>query len=383
MSVKNKYEITEMYLTNEYSRPDIDGGSADNREFGVAHEVGNPGVGVDPHYDWYNRKEIWASVHMFVDDVKIGLFVPLDETVHGVRYNVTTDNSIFGEDANDNAIHIELCSGGDINFAKAYDRYVWSWAYVCKKYGWNDVSERLIGHYRLDPSRRTDPMNAFEPNGITWGEFINDVQEYVDNWEGGTPIVSGGGIHTIQKGDTLWGISQAYDVSVNALRKLNPNVDPKALQIGEKIRVSAKSSRTHTIRSGDTLWDLSRQYDVSVDSIEKLNPHINPKALQIGDKILIPNGEEVEKVIEEIKRLSDMLPHVTLQYGDTGENVKILQRSLNAVYFKVGAVDGSFGPATLDAVKRFQSMYAVLEIDGIYGENTRGKLREKLRSYGK
>lgn len=382
MAISNKYEITSMYITNEWSRPDVGGGSADKREFGVAHEVGNPGVGVDAHYSFYNRKEYWASVHAFVDDKKIGLFVPFDETVHGVRYNLTTDNNIFGEDANDNAIHVELCSGGDIDFAQAYDRYVWLWAYICKKYGWNDVNDRLIGHYRLDPSRRTDPMNAFEPNGITWNEFINDVQHYVNNWDGGTVAIGNGAVHTIVSGDTLWGLSRLYDISVSALKNLNPDVDPQALQIGDTLRISAKSPKTHTIVSGDTLWDLANKYDVSVNAIEKLNPHVDPKALQIGDKLLIPN-DDVEAVQKQVKTLSDMLPRVTLQRGDTGEQVKILQRALNAVYFKVGKVDGSFGPATEDAVIRFQSMYSSLDDDGIYGENTRAKLRDKLLSYGK
>ena len=44
--------------------------------------------------------------------------------------------------------------------------------------------------------------------------------------------------HTIQSGDTLGGIADQYDTTVEALLELNPDVDPNALHPGDKIRVS-------------------------------------------------------------------------------------------------------------------------------------------------
>jgi lysozyme len=44
--------------------------------------------------------------------------------------------------------------------------------------------------------------------------------------------------HTIESGDTLGGIADQYDTTVEALMQLNPDVDPNALRPGEKIRVS-------------------------------------------------------------------------------------------------------------------------------------------------
>jgi murein DD-endopeptidase MepM/ murein hydrolase activator NlpD len=58
-------------------------------------------------------------------------------------------------------------------------------------------------------------------------------------------------------------------------------VDPLKY-LGKEVVNNAK---THTIKSGDTLWELSKQYGVSVADIERLNPSVNPRALQIGDKI--------------------------------------------------------------------------------------------------
>ncbi|MFZ3591082.1 peptidoglycan-binding domain-containing protein [Bacillus sp. DJP31] len=72
------------------------------------------------------------------------------------------------------------------------------------------------------------------------------------------------------------------------------------------------------------------------------------------------------------------LPEKTLRFGDTGEDVKQLQRALQQINFDPKFIDGSYGPLTEDAVRRFQSTYAALADDGIYGPNTRRYLQMEL-----
>lgn len=66
----------------------------------------------------------------------------------------------------------------------------------------------------------------------------------------------------------------------------------------------------------------------------------------------------------------------TLRRGDTGSCVRVLQRLLVAKGYSVGSagVDGSFGSATQLAVRRFQSDYVGVTIDGIVGPQTWGTL---------
>jgi len=49
---------------------------------------------------------------------------------------------------------------------------------------------------------------------------------------------SAGEYYTVESGDTLGSIAAKYSTSVDEVIRLNPGIDPTALRIGQKIRVS-------------------------------------------------------------------------------------------------------------------------------------------------
>jgi len=53
-----------------------------------------------------------------------------------------------------------------------------------------------------------------------------------------TTEAPGGEYYVIQSGDTLGSVAVKYDTTVEELIRLNPDVDPTALHIGQRIRVS-------------------------------------------------------------------------------------------------------------------------------------------------
>jgi len=63
------------------------------------------------------------------------------------------------------------------------------------------------------------------------------------------------------------------------------------------------------------------------------------------------------------------LPKTTLKPGDTGAQVKALQRALKSLGYPVGKVDGQYGPATKTAVASFQHAAGLTE-DGVFGPKT-------------
>ncbi len=67
----------------------------------------------------------------------------------------------------------------------------------------------------------------------------------------------------------------------------------------------------------------------------------------------------------------------TLQRGNDGYPVVLLQQKLNAAGYNAGSIDGQFGPRTLDAVRRFQAAHK-LTVDGIVGPRTWSALNQAL-----
>ena len=64
-----------------------------------------------------------------------------------------------------------------------------------------------------------------------------------------------------------------------------------------------------------------------------------------------------------------------IKYGDKNNNVKLLQKALNALGYNCGAVDGDFGDKTYAALLAFQRANG-LEVDGIVGNQTRAAFKK-------
>ncbi len=168
--------ITQKYLPVGTKRRS--GALLDTVRFIVAHDTGNPESTALGNVNYYTKSADTesASAHTFVDDSIIIECIPQTEKAWHVRYNILKDNELFGDDANDCAIGIELCFfPSDLaRTQKSYENYVEYIASLMFKYGL-DAKTGLVGHYLLDPTRRTDPLNAFKYLNKDWADFENDV----------------------------------------------------------------------------------------------------------------------------------------------------------------------------------------------------------------
>lgn len=177
MAISKRYTIERNYIKLGKARS---GAGISKVRFLVAHETANNNANADGHFRYFNDQQPSASAHTLIDDCKVLEIVPLWEKAWHVNYNKPMDNQLFGDDANDCAIGVELCRTGD--FAKAYDRYVWYFAYLCKHFAL-DPRKHIVSHKKLDPERRSDPESWLNPHGITWDNFINHVSSYVNRWD--------------------------------------------------------------------------------------------------------------------------------------------------------------------------------------------------------
>ncbi|WP_453997350.1 peptidoglycan-binding domain-containing protein [Bacillus nitroreducens] len=89
---------------------------------------------------------------------------------------------------------------------------------------------------------------------------------------------------------------------------------------------------------------------------------------------------KLEEVLKQDHSMDEEfpLPDGVWGRGDTGEEVRMIQRALKHIHFDPKMIDGSYGPLTEDAVRRFQSMYAALANDGIYGPQTKKYIQLEL-----
>ena len=105
-----------------------------------------------------------------------------------------------------------------------------------------------------------------------------------------------------------------------------------------------------------------------------------PDYLQAGDILLNEKHHVAINLTNGKKADAAILPYpvIDLKKGDTGSQVKKLQRCLNKIMGTKLTIDGSYGPATTKAVKAFQKKYK-LTVDGMAGPQTRAQIKKVLK----
>ncbi len=181
MAFKEKYRVVPRYLAAGTKRrsgklisPTV--------KFIVAHDTGNPNSTAHSNVRYYQSSvnEMSASAHLFVDDREIIECVPAltgtPEKAWHVLYGVVADNNLYGYNANDTAIGVEYCYGTNINADEAYNRYVWVMAYICYRFTL-DPRKAIVGHFFLDPLRKTDPVTGLAHSRRTYEQLLRDVAD--------------------------------------------------------------------------------------------------------------------------------------------------------------------------------------------------------------
>jgi len=120
----------------------------------------------------------------------------------------------------------------------------------------------------------------------------------------------------VQQGDTLYGLSRRYNVSVAELMEINGLSNPN-LQPGQKLNLpagragssplpretrtaqapaslspslEAKYSGSHTIAHGESLYEISRRHGVSAAELQQVNGIDNPRTVRVGTVLRVPGS---------------------------------------------------------------------------------------------
>lgn len=183
-------------------------------------------------------------------------------------------------------------------------------------------------------------------------------------------------IHTVQAGETLYGLSKTYGVDEKVLRECNP-VLAEGLKAAQNIKIPCvtddagvkpekerklrKTYDFHFVQKGETLYAISRQYEIPVNTLMADNPDLDPLHMRLGQRILVRRkqiGSEDESgskeqweqyrqslnsVAEEGTAYHIVHPGETFyslshRFGITEEELGALNNGLKAADLKAGAM---------------------------------------------
>jgi spore germination protein len=141
------------------------------------------------------------------------------------------------------------------------------------------------------------------------------------------------------------------------------------IELAEKLGIRGVSIFKIDGGEDPALWNVLAQYDSAVGAQKSVDVALVRGTIDMST----PTGE---------KAVTLVMPTTDLEYGMRNENVRILQRFLNNNGLLIaGSGPGSkgnetnfFGPATKNALARFQELHGIKPASGYYGPKTRAKI---------
>lgn len=112
--------------------------------------------------------------------------------------------------------------------------------------------------------------------------------------------------HTVQAGNTLWGLKSMYGVSIEDIMTTNPELKD-GLKVGqvvyipvgeEEVSTSELELSNYKVKKGETLYGLSKKFNVSVEQLIGWNPELED-GLKKGQTIKVPKSDNLAEEIEE------------------------------------------------------------------------------------
>ena len=91
--------------------------------------------------------------------------------------------------------------------------------------------------------------------------------------------------YIVQRGDTLYGISKQFGVSVDEIKKAN-NLDSNTISVGQTLKIPTFTT-TYIVKKGDSLYSIAKNHNTTVDEIKRINNLVSDN-LSIGQQLFVP-----------------------------------------------------------------------------------------------
>lgn len=150
--------------------------------------------------------------------------------------------------------------------------------------------------------------------------------------------------YIVQPGDTINNIASRLGVGASRILAANPGVNPYNLSIGQTLCIPAcpPDHTAYIIKSGDTLYKISQLYNVSISAILTANPSVDPNYLRVGQRICIPQAcpsnyratiAAMQSDINMLKAESNAQKIEESNYGNSTRRTRVLQVTDRQIQF--------------------------------------------------
>ncbi|RQD64556.1 MAG: LysM peptidoglycan-binding domain-containing protein [Desulfonatronovibrio sp. MSAO_Bac4] len=101
--------------------------------------------------------------------------------------------------------------------------------------------------------------------------------------------------YTVQRGDTLSQIANAYNVNLNTLMASNGISNPRSLKAGQRLYIPGRTQASESqgrqvnyqVRRGDTLWSIARRFGVQATDLQRWNDISANQIIRPGDRLRV------------------------------------------------------------------------------------------------
>ena len=113
-------------------------------------------------------------------------------------------------------------------------------------------------------------------------------------------------VHTVKAGETIYGLCRLYNCSEEDIKALNPGSLVNGISIEQKLylpyseqakpRTFSNNSLNHTVEKGETMYGISKKYGISISELLAKNPFLTD-GIKIGQILTIPiiQNENISK----------------------------------------------------------------------------------------
>ncbi len=159
--------------------------------------------------------------------------------------------------------------------------------------------------------------------------------------------------HKTKRKETLFGISQKYNVEIEDIKKHNTFLYANNLRKGDKLQIpifkitqveeDIEEFKTYTILPKEGKWRVAYKFGITIAELEALNPDIG-EVLQEGQELKVPNIEKTdEKEFDDTYSYYKVLPkegfyRLKLKLGLEQEEIEALNLGLAESGLKVGMI---------------------------------------------